>query len=63
MDALPGVNAGTRKHLPVPPPFFRPNHPPISLPFLSVLSRDMELVPVWMCPILQQVIAPPASHE
>ncbi len=27
------------------------------------LSRDMELVPVWMRPILQQVIAPPVSHE
>ena len=27
------------------------------------LSRDMDLVPVWMRPILQQVIAPPVSHE
>ena len=27
------------------------------------LSRDMELVPVWMRPILQQVIATPVSHE
>lgn len=27
------------------------------------LSRDMELVPVWMRPILQQVITPPVSHE